>query len=205
MASIKLDNNLLIGQGVTRYCFRHPDKEWLCIKVDKKPRDKVTLREITFLKRFERRGISWDMLSEYYGKVDTDRGTGYVFRLIRDADGSVSSTLRYYLLHEYERIDYRKMREAFFSFRHFLIDQKIQIFSLLDYNVVYQKVSADEGRIVLIDSIGNNQFLPTADYLGFLAKRVIKRKWYTFEKRLMRDYGNNDRLVKIIEELRRYP
>ena len=205
MTIIKLDDSLLVGEGLTRSCYRHPSKEWLCVKVEKERYHNVTLREISFLKRFERRGISWDMVSEYYGRIDTDKGTGYMFRLIRDEDGSVSKTLGHYLSHEADHVDYDKMRDAFFAFRHFLIMQRIQVFSLLDYNVVYQKVSSSDHRIVPIDSVGNNQFLPVADYIGFFARRVIRRKWYTFEKRLMRDYGGNTRLVSIIEDLRRHP
>jgi len=89
MTIIKLDDSLLVGEGLTRSCYRHPSKEWLCVKVEKERYHNVTLREISFLKRFERRGISWDMVSEYYGRIDTDKGTGYMFRLIRDEDGSV--------------------------------------------------------------------------------------------------------------------
>ena len=55
--------------------------------------------------------------------------------------------------------------------------------SLLPRNVVIQKL---DGRVklVIIDDIGNSEFIPVSQYMTSFAQRKIKRKWNGFKKRI---------------------
>ena len=58
-------------------------------------------------------------------------------------------------------------------------------------NMVYQRASTHNGKVIFIDGIGNNQFLPSANYLRFHARRVVRRKWFKFKRQLMSWYRDN--------------
>lgn len=65
-------------------------------------------------------------------------------------------------------------------------------------NFVYQKISATDGKLVLIDNIGNSDLVPLCNYIGFLAVWKIRRKWKRFESLLVETYPQNTALRKIL-------
>lgn len=199
---ISLEGVEVIGRGATRVCFRHPEVPDKCIKVDIDPKKRVSQKEVRFFKRFKRRGIDWSMLPEYYGRVDTDRGEGYVFRLVRDFDGKSSKTLGECLRNQPDWLDYKRFGEALIGLKAYLRRERVTVYSLLDYNIVYQRVSDKEERLVVVDSIGNNQFLPLSNYIPVMARNMISRKWFQLEKRLLRDFGDNPHVVEAVRKLR---
>ena len=97
MDMIELQENQLVGKGLHREVYVHPDDSSLCVKVVVLRGEEETRREQAYYKLLQRRNIVWDMLPQFYGVVETNKGEGAVFELIRDVDGSVSKTLEYYL------------------------------------------------------------------------------------------------------------
>ena len=87
---LQLDDPLLIGRGLHRECYQHPEYGNLCVKVVVAGNSDENRRESRYYRQLEARGISWDMLARFHGLVDTSRGEGAVFDLVRDFDGEVS-------------------------------------------------------------------------------------------------------------------
>ena len=96
---INIDKYRLVGKGHHREVYRHPQNPDLCIKiiVDGNFDSRQVRREKAYYRHLEKKGISWDMVPKYHGDIITDLGTGSVFDLILDQDGSVSKTLENYL------------------------------------------------------------------------------------------------------------
>ena len=70
-----LSPQLFVAEGTDRKCYRHPDKNDLCIKVlhpDVRPGR--FWREARYYARLQRRGALFTHLSAYHGIVDTDLG-----------------------------------------------------------------------------------------------------------------------------------
>ncbi|MFB1035177.1 MAG: YrbL family protein, partial [Sinobacterium sp.] len=53
------------------------------------------------------------------------------------------------------------------------------------------KTSATEGCLLIIDNIGNSDFLPLADYIGLLARLKTNRKWQRFEASILAMANNS--------------
>ena len=84
-----------------------------CIKVIVAGDHKETAREQAYYRLLEKRNISWRMLPRFYGQVDTNRGRGAVFELIRDYNAAVSKTLKHYLSANNEiALNYRDLSRA---------------------------------------------------------------------------------------------
>ena len=90
---LKLEPSALFGRGLRRECYFHPEDETKCIKIVVDGDHKETVREQSYYRLLEKRNISWRMLARFYGNVETNRGEGAVFELIRDYNGEVSKTL----------------------------------------------------------------------------------------------------------------
>ena len=58
-------------------------------------------------------------------------------------------------------------------------------------NIVYQKTSATEGCLLIIDNIGNSDFLPLADHIGLLVQLKTNRKWQRFEASILAMANNS--------------
>ena len=70
---LTLKSSSLIGKGLRRECYFHPEDETKCIKVIVAGDHKETLREQSYYRLLEKRHISWEMLARFYGNVETNR------------------------------------------------------------------------------------------------------------------------------------
>jgi len=194
---ISLKQSPLIGKGSSRSCYQHPADLGKCVKVEYSRQLKVTSEELKHYRKLRRRGISWDMVACYHETVLTDQGPGAVFDMPRDCDGAVSRTLHYYLSLDELVPDARVMRAALNEFRKYLLSHNIVLRELKPENVVWCRYEPGKGKFVLIDGIGNNQFLPIATYVRRFGSRVIGRKWATFDRDLRNLYPESP-LAKVL-------
>ncbi|MWV54674.1 PhoP regulatory network protein YrbL [Chlorobium phaeovibrioides] len=203
MGVIRLNRSLLIGKGSSRVCYRHPEDEGKCVKVERHVDRSVTAEELCRYRRLQKRGISWGNLARYHGDVETDQGPGAVFDMPLDADGSVSRTLHYYLVSgEADGCKASEMAESLIELKQYLLEHAILVREIKPENMVYRRMGSGECSFVLVDGIGNNQFLPVACYVKRLARRVIGRKWATFERDLSDLYPESMLAKAILRHLR---
>jgi hypothetical protein len=179
---LTLESSALIGRGLRRECYFHPDVENKCIKVVVSGDHKETRREQSYYRLLEKRNISWKRLARFYGNVDTNLGEGAVFDLIRDYDGKISKTLGHYLsaTNENDRND-QYLEHALPVLKQYLLKWKIVTMALKPQNIVYKKTHESKGFLVVIDNIGNSDFIPICNYVDWMAIRKIRRKWERFE------------------------
>ncbi|MGB0131906.1 PhoP regulatory network protein YrbL [Chlorobium sp.] len=181
---VDLTRARVLGKGSSRLCYVHPDDERKCVKVVYTRRKEIIEEELKYYRQYERRGVSWDMLARSYGIVHTNMGDGAVFGLARDFDGEISLTLDRYLPVMRGSAFEGELRAALEVFRAYLFRERIVLRELKPDNVVYQRISPESGRLVLIDGVGNNQFLPIANYSRIFVRHLLKKKWAKFEQLL---------------------
>jgi hypothetical protein len=183
----KLEPSALIARGLRRECYFHPEDENKCIKIVVAGDHKETVREQSYYRLLKRRNIDWRMLARFHGNVETNLGEGAIFELIRDYNGEVSKTLLHYISADTESDpNYRHLNRALLELKQYLLKWKIVTISLKPQNIVYRKTAESEGFLVVIDNIGNSDFIPICNYLGWMATRKIHRKWQRFEALLVK-------------------
>ncbi len=197
---IEIAKSDFIGEGSHRACYAHPENKDRCIKVGAL-NSKESRRERACYKLLQKRGVTWDSLSQFYGFVETNMGPGEEFDLVRDHDGEISKTLEHYLEtdsdSERSQLYYQSLKKAFSFLKSDIYDQVILVRTILTENILYKKINEDEGRLVIIDNIGNTDLLPICDYSKFFARRKITRKWHRFERSMLKQYGENERLRNV--------
>jgi len=200
---LTLESSQLIGRGLRRECYFHPDDENKCVKVVVAGDHKETVREQSCYRLLEKRDIAWKMLARFYGNVETNRGQGAVFELIRDYNGDVSKTLEHYISgSDSKDFNYQDLSRALPVLKQYLLKWKIVTMTLRPGNVVFQKNSASERTLVIIDNIGNSDFIPVCNYVDFIAMRKIHRKWRRFEEILTKRYPQNRALQQVLGNLK---
>lgn len=196
---IEIDTHALIGKGLHRECYVHPDDSSLCIKVVVSGNIDENRREAAYYARLARRGVSWDMLPRFHGLEQTSLGEGAVFDLIRDHDGPVSHTLAHYLgSPELTSKHAVALHQALIDLKKYLLDNRIITMTLKPKNILFQQSAGGQGRLIIVDNIGNSDFFPLANHSRWLARRKILRKWRRFEHDLRVAYRRNPEVAKLL-------
>lgn len=199
---INLSPEMMIGKGLHRECFTHPENKALCIKVVTNGNQQETQREQSYYNLLKKRNISWEMLPEFHDNLETNMGNGAVFELIRDHDNSTSRTLEYYLNNDasiQENSD--SIIQALQRLKRYLISQNIITMSIKPKNLLFKKDDDGQGTVYIVDNIGNSDLIKISSYNSYFGKKKILRKWLHFKNSLQKHYPNNSVILNIIEHI----
>ncbi len=197
---IQLTDDLIFAEGGRRHCFVHPDDPSRCVKTlsangDPRTRKKAAVwykklrplsmfddnaRELKSFLQLQQCGERvWDHFPRCYGIQPTSRGDGMVTDLIRDADGTVSKTVRQYIKAHGKTPELLAALDRFLAELHAL---GVITRDVLDHNLVVQ---VDDGKltIYMIDGFGSSEFLNLSHWIPVLGSRKIKRKTDRFRQR----------------------
>lgn len=189
---IKIDPATLVGKGLHRECFEHPDNPNWCVKIIVAGNSNENHREAAYYGQLARRGISWEMLTRFHGLVETNLGEGAVFDLVRDYTGEVSGTLARYLNSEELMTSHSAaLAEALTALKAYLLENRVITMTLKTKNILFQRAADGQSKLVIVDNVGNSDFIPVANYSAFLARLKIQRKWHRFEKVLRDTHPGN--------------
>lgn len=196
---IELDPHALVGKGLHRECFVHPGDPMRCIKIVVSGSGNENHREQSYYAELANKGISWELLPRFYGLVETNLGEGAVFDLIRDYDGRISLTLRHYLSSaQLTSVHQEALKDALQALKSYLLAHRIITMTLKPKNILFQMSSAETGKLVIVDNIGNSDFIPLVKFSRRLAKWKILRKWRRFEESLHADFAGNTSVDQLI-------
>ncbi len=190
-----------IGVGQERACYLHPEDARKVIKIQKGESDTQTRRELILYRSLARRRMKdFRHIPRYYGKLETNLGKGFVVDLIANYDGSVSRSLWWHFERGYPVAEFQPYLD---ELKQYLLDNRV-IFSvdMGRYNILFQKISPRQARLVVIDGLGNHSAINCLDHIGWVARRKIRRRWHRFINRLqnyseqmVRDYGASPRAL----------
>jgi hypothetical protein len=179
---IQLSDDLIIGEGRDRICYEHPAIHEQCIKISKKS-DKQSKREMHYFSFLKNKNTDLSKISTFLGVVETNKGLGYAFDLIRDNDGNVSKTL----LQSLQSKDFTTddIRPLLSDLKEYLINKKICIKDISPSNISCQKTLAGI-NLMIIDGISNSNINPLTIRLDTLINAAIDKAWKGLERKLVR-------------------
>lgn len=197
---LQLEPQALIGRGLHRECYVHPGQPQRCVKIVVAGNSDENRREARYYERLARRGISWEMLARFHGLVATSLGEGAVFDLVRDHDGQVSKTLDHYLETTERTLECAGALSGGLSdLRVYLLANSIVTMTLKTKNILYCRNDESSGKLVLVDNVGNSDFIPLTNYSAALARMKIARKWRRFERAMLEQYPDNTVIASLLE------
>ncbi len=180
---IRLSHLTPLGTGRHRQCYAHPDNAQRCIKIIynyESGGDKEIKRELSYYAHLSRRLTDWSGLPRYYGTVETDLGTGYVYDIITDFDGSPSKTLTEYAAQCREAGNSKALYPLLRTLKSYLRKNRIVTMNLKPQNVLCRRISPDEVVPVVCDNIGEGTLIPLATWSGWVCARKQARLWQRF-------------------------
>ncbi|MCD6432584.1 MAG: hypothetical protein J7L21_00945 [Sulfurimonas sp.] len=176
----------MIGRGNERACYFHPEDNSKAIKVSyerEKGRSKQSDIEIKYYKQLlKRKKMDWTHLPKFYGEVETDQGKGFVIEVVKDYDGNVSKSFKYYIEKNGVEV-YRKELEAYKQY--FLDYLVIFNYGMMPKNILRRRTDENSAELVLIDGLGDVSFFTFPSKIPHFARKKIMRRWEKFEKKYL--------------------
>ena len=198
----------VIGKGTERTCYLNPADKTHLVKISPRANAKQTLREISYFGYLKRKGVPFDHLPRFYGKIEGEGFIGIEQELIRDTVPSgksadmftpprhdlqaVSSpTIDQYLSKPRSSQEIREFMEALAELKSYLLRYNIIPCDLLPDNIVV-KHGTTGPKLILIDGLGGTELIPVSNYFKVLGNRKILRKWEKFSKKLSAKFQQLD-------------
>jgi predicted Ser/Thr protein kinase len=187
-----LSDEYFVGKGLAKKCFVHPKNSGLCIKVPYTKSGKREMdREMKYFDMLKKRGVWCDILPEYYGKISTNFGTGYIFEFIKDYDGKVSQTLIDYLSSDFLlKANFSILVNKLKALKEKMLTDKIITMGIFPGNILLKKDSENSCNLIFINDMGSAALIPIEYYFAFAACNRINRKWDKFADWLIIKFPN---------------
>ena len=188
--------------GGTRLCFVHPDDPTKCVKVlrqDRLPQHRRArtqgLKRLRALKHWDDQHKEilayqhlvnnatpnvWEHVPEYFGQVRTDLGVGIVTRLFRNFGGDYPRNLEQELPLGMDS----SLLNAIEIFKSWLQHELVITRDLLPHNIIVVRETPGFCRLVIVDGIGNSEWIPVSTWFKWFARRKIFRKISKFDHRI---------------------
>lgn len=188
--------------GGTRLCFLHPNDPTKCVKVlrtDRTPRLRRArtkgLKRFRSLKHWDDQYKEvqayehlvkkstpkiWEHIPEFFGQVQTDLGVGIVTRLFRNANGEYPRNLEEEIPSGLDA----SLAQAMENFKSWLREELVITRDLLPHNIIVVRETAEFCRLVIVDGIGNSEWIPVSTWFTWFARRKIARKIKKFDYRV---------------------
>jgi hypothetical protein len=193
-----LSDELLINRGRGRLCFRHPADRSLVIKVPAgtgNADQSANRKEWQGYRDLIRRHGRLSCISHCHGFVATDRGTGLVCDCIRDAHGAIARSIYDIIVFD-DACDIARVLAVAETFGRYLLEQDIRLFDLNPKNIALVVEQDGDYRAVALDlksRFDNNEFIPLSSYVGFFARRKMRRRTRQLLERIRFFHEHRDR------------
>lgn len=175
-----LENAVIIGEGMERTCYLHPEDPEKVVKIPKNGPggNKQNQCEFKTYKYLTKHHGHLDCISRCYGFCQTDLGPGLVCQCIRDYNGEISKTLLEILINPSDG-SVHDLEGIVAAFCNHLVEHNIQLFDLNPKNIVLRLNRSGNYQAVSIDLKGryaNKEFIPFSTYIPFLSRKKLRRR-----------------------------
>ncbi|MCY3885247.1 MAG: YrbL family protein [Gammaproteobacteria bacterium] len=197
-----MSNSEPFAIGGTRMCYLHPDDQTRCIKVLRSDRTPLERRksatgirkfrslrhwddqfkeQVAYKQLITRHGASlWNHIPKFHEVVATDLGMGIVTTVFRNYDGHFPLNLDQQIPLGIDD----PLRIAIDEFKQWLRSELVLTRNLLPHNIIAVRDTSDTCRLVVVDGLGNSEWIPIASWFKAVAKLKIERKISRFDERI---------------------
>ena len=133
-------------------------------------------REINYIQVLRRRNKDYSILPQYYGKAETNLGTGYVFEIIRDYDGNKCKTLEDFITsNKLFSENFNLIVTLLKKLKSELYNNEIITMVLFPENIIFQQTAENIYKVRIINDMGSSVLIPLEYYFTHFARKKIWR------------------------------
>lgn len=203
MDAVNITDDLFLGKGGHRACYRHPVDKTKCIKIILNSDGARTVNfELDFLRTLHKRGFYPKLIPRYHGMIDTSKGKGYVYDLVENADGTPALTLDDFLKNpELLNSSREKLLKLMNSLHKDLYDNQVIVRSLEAWNVLFPRAADGTLSIRLVNDLGMPNRLKIPYHISYAAHKHVEKHWKKFKHDMRPYYKDNQTAQDFISQL----
>ena len=186
---IVLTRNYFIGKGINMAVYINPMNPSQCIKIRTREIRDYYL-EMDYRKSRQRRRLPQSSLMvNYYGEVETNLGTGYVYERVADYDGSTSllihDLVQLEVLAREKRCSLKEIagtekeipcvEDAIVKLYEGILQDRVIVHDYSCCNFMVQFSTPTSWRIRIIDGLGYRVLIPLVYHIDYFSVRQIRR------------------------------
>ena len=177
---ITLHDGLVIGEGKYCTCYQHPENPEYCVKIPNshKKSKKRQLADRAYYKKLHRQKTDLRYIADHIRSCTTNLGDGDIYECVNDFNESPSRSLAHYLQTETGFTD--QILSQIHTLKNYLLEHRILISDLHHHNILVQRRTENEIRLVIVDGIGDRILISGLNNISSLAKSTIVRRWNRF-------------------------
>lgn len=185
-----MSDTLYLGKGLHKVAYVHPEDKSKVIKIPFNPKDAELRHELSYRKARKLRHLQSDLMTRYYGTVETDKGIGYVFERICNADGTECETLGDYLDGQKAAgwPDRAFARDLVERFMQMMMAERILTNDTCLINILLQRDMEGNIRLRVIDNVGSPVKIPLVYYWDYMTRGHIQRHLKRFRREIQENY-----------------
>ena len=167
------------GKGSERTCYQCPKDSRFIIKISFFPYTKQTHREILYFQFLQKHNIPFTHLPLFVTSIQTKKYLGIIQQRILDKDGKPSISLHDILETPNTTLKPTEIKTLLGDFFRYLYRYNILPCDLQLTNILVQ--TSDTGtKLILIDGLGDTDFIKIAQYSPWFGQQKIIRKMISF-------------------------
>ena len=155
---IRLSDELLIGSGHKRLCYRLPDDPTKLVKIERHidPTKNDNLIESTYYEHLKKRAVDFSHLARCDGWIETSQGKGLVFERILNHDGSSPYTLEE-MIKKAAPLTREQLDPLVNALGTYLKKNQILFADVGLGNILCQQLENGSWKLVIIDGLGSTK------------------------------------------------
>ena len=175
---IILSDELFIGMGAKQKTFVHPLDPSKCVKIEYSDLPNDVKKELRYRRICAEHLKDSVLITKYFGKVQTNMGTGYVYERVRDYNGNTSRDLGKFL-HDAEegKVSLQVAEKVLLKFKEDFLRECIVTVDRNTANFMVQEKSQGVYQVRIVDNIGTPVLIPLVYYFRFAAEWKSRRVW----------------------------
>ena len=175
---LTINEELFIGSGGHQATYIHPIDATKCIKIPHSADDGDVRKEMRYRQICAGKLEKSKLVTEFFGTVDTNLGTGYVFERVIDYNGQTSRDMKKFL--PKTRPDTKTLQliwTVLLTFKSDFLRENIAIVDTDIENFMVQETAPNNFRVRIVDNIGTPVLIPLVYWFEFAAAWKAKRYW----------------------------
>ena len=188
---IILSDEFFIGMGGRQKTFVHPLDPSKCVKIAYSGNIKDVEKELRYRKICAEKLKNSVLITKYFGTVQTNFGTGYVYERVRDYGGNTSKDLGKFLLEaDAGKIPLQTAENVLLKFKEDFLRECIVTVDRNTANFMVQESPKGVYQVRIVDNIGTPVLIPLVYYFRFVAEWKSRRMWNVWVDDMSKNFPN---------------
>ena len=188
---LTLSDEFFIGMGGRQKTFIHPLDPSKCVKIAYSGNIRDVEKELRYRRICEDHLKNSLLITKYFGTVQTNFGTGYVYERVRDYDGNTSKDLGVFLRDaDVGKIPVQTVENVLMKFKEDFLRECIVTVDRNTANFMVQESPKGVYQVRIVDNIGTPVLIPLVYYFHFAAEWKARRMWNIWVSDMFANFPN---------------